>query len=126
MRSAARTGVKVINTLTGFKWIAAKLLGYDEHLRLSRRWGRASNTMRRRSRSACAAASPARDVFCHSASEESYGYLPNDIRARQGRKRRLPHVRRALRLGEDSSGLTVPEHLDRDLCSGCGFYLEGT
>jgi phosphoglucomutase len=113
-------GVKVINTLTGFKWIAAKMRGYEEKL--------------------CAAMGPTFDydatpfaerakllqqhsTFYAFGTEESYGYLPNDyLRDKDGNSACLMFAE--LCAWVKSRGLTVPEYLD-EVYLRYGFYLEG-
>ncbi len=113
-------GVKVINTLTGFKWIAAKMRGYENQL--------------------CAAMGPgfdyeatpfeerARLLLKHSTfyvfgTEESYGYLPNDyLRDKDGNSACLMFAE--LCAWVKGRGLTVPEYLD-EIFLRYGFYLEG-
>ena len=113
-------GVKVIKTLTGFKWIAAKMLGYEQQL--------------------CAAMGPGFDydatqfaerakllqqhsTFYAFGCEESYGYLPNDfLRDKDGNSACLMFAE--LCAWVKSRGLTVPENLD-EIFLKYGFYLEG-
>ena len=72
--------MKVINTLTGFKWIAAKIKAYEDGLKaaLLASEGVAIDY------DATPFESRARLLFKHSpfylfGAEESYGYLPNDL-----------------------------------------------
>ena len=113
-------GVKVIKTLTGFKWIAAKIRGYEEKL--------------------CAAMGPGFDyeatpfearakllqqhsTFYAFGCEESYGYLPNDyVRDKDGNSACLMFAEVCAWV--KSRGLTVPEYLD-EIYLRHGFYLEG-
>ncbi|MDP3069321.1 MAG: phospho-sugar mutase [Opitutaceae bacterium] len=113
-------GVKVINTLTGFKWIAAKMGGYEAQL--------------------CAAMGPGFDyeatpfdqrakllqqhsTFYVFGTEESYGYLPNDyLRDKDGNSACLMFAEVCAWV--KSRGLTVPEYLD-EIFLRYGFYLEG-
>ena len=72
-------GIKLIDTLTGFKWIGAKLLDYEEEVILKIRKSQGmvldydKTTVKKR-----------KDLlmrystFCAFAAEESYGYLAND------------------------------------------------
>ena len=82
-RSGTRHGVKVINTLTGFKWIARQ----DRAATRSGSgppWARAWTTTTRRSRSA-RSCSMKHSTFFVFGTEESYGYLPNDyVRDKDG------------------------------------------
>jgi len=113
-------GVKVINTLTGFKWIAAKIRRYENEL--------------------CAAMGPGFDydatpfaerarllqqhsTFYAFGCEESYGYLPNDsVRDKDGNSACLMFAEVCAWV--KSRGLTVPEYLD-EVFLRYGFYLEG-
>ena len=113
-------GVKVVKTLTGFKWIAAKIRGYETKL--------------------CAAMGPTFDydatpfelrvkllqehsTFYAFGCEESYGYLPNDsVRDKDGNSACLMFAEVCAWV--KSRGLTVPEYLD-ELYLRHGFYLEG-
>lgn len=113
-------GVKVINTLTGFKWIAGKMRGYEEQL--TRAMGGEFNYD----------ATPFRErakllqqhsTFYLFGTEESYGYLPNDsVRDKDGNAACLMFAE--LCAWVKSRGLTVPEYLD-EIYLRCGFYLEG-
>ena len=113
-------GVKVVKTLTGFKWIAAKIRGYEEKL--------------------CAAMGPGFDyegtpfeqrvqllqqhsTFYAFGTEESYGYLPNDyVRDKDGNSACLMFAEVCAWV--KSRGVTVPEYLD-EIFLKYGFYLEG-
>lgn len=113
-------GVKVLNTLTGFKWIAAKMRRYEDKL--------------------CAAMGPGfnydqtpfetrakllqqHSTFYAFGSEESYGYLPNDlVRDKDGNAACLMFAELAAWV--KARGLTVPEYLD-EVYLRYGFYLEG-
>jgi phosphoglucomutase len=113
-------GVKVIKTLTGFKWIAAKIRGYENQL--------------------CAAMGPGFDydatpfeqrvkllqqhsTFYAFGCEESYGYLPNDfVRDKDGNSACLMFAEVCAWV--KSRGLTVPEYLE-EIYLRHGFYLEG-
>ncbi len=113
-------GVKVLNTLTGFKWIAGKMRGYEE--RLVRIMGAGFNYD----------ATPFRDrarllqqhsTFYLFGTEESYGYLPNDsLRDKDGNSACLMFAEVAAWV--KSRGLTVPEYLD-EIYLKYGFFLEG-
>ena len=114
-------GFKVINTLTGFKWIAAKLRGYEEALVKAMGPGFAydATTIEERARLHLQ-----QGTFLVFASEESYGYLPNDmVRDKDGNAACLMFAE--LCAWVKTQGLTVPEYLDR-LYLKHGFYLEGT
>lgn len=117
-------GVKVINTLTGFKWIAAKMRGYEEKLReamLKQGIGLDYD--------ATPFASRAKLLQQHSSfyafgSEESYGYLPNDyVRDKDGNAACLMFAEfcAAVKL----SGETVLDRLDA-LYRQHGYFMEGT
>ncbi len=113
-------GVKVVNTLTGFKWIGAKIRGYEEKLRA--RLGPASDY------DALPLAERARLQLQHSTffavgMEESYGYLPNDlVRDKDGNAACL--MMAELAAWVKARGQTVPEYLD-ELYVRHGFFLEG-
>ncbi len=117
-------GVKVVNTLTGFKWIAAKIRAYEETLKAGylAKHGVALDY------NATPFASRAKllqefSTFYLFGTEESYGYLANDlVRDKDGNSACLmlaevcAHVK--------SRGLTVPEYLD-EIYLRTGYYLEG-
>ena len=113
-------GVKVINTLTGFKWIAAKMRGYED--RLVQAMGAGFDY------EATPFAERARLLQQHSTfyvfgTEESYGYLPNDyLRDKDGNSACLMFAE--LCAWVKGRGLTVPEYLD-EIFLRYGFYLEG-
>jgi len=117
-------GVKVINTLTGFKWIAAKMRTYEETLKtaLLQSEGIALDY------DATPFESRARLLLRHSTfylygCEESYGYLPNDfVRDKDGNAACLMFCELAAWV--KGRGLTLPEYLD-ELYLKNGFYLEG-
>jgi phosphoglucomutase len=119
-----RHGVKVINTLTGFKWIAAKMRGYEEALKAAvlATEGIALDY------DATPFESRARLLLRHSSfyvfgSEESYGYLPNDlVRDKDGNAACLMFCELAAAAKE--RGVTVTDELDR-LYLENGFHLEG-
>ena len=117
-------GVKVINTLTGFKWIAAKMRAYEETLKreLLARSGIAidydATPFERRAKLLLE-----QSTFFLFGTEESYGYLPNDlVRDKDGNAACLMFCELAAWVKE--RGLTIPEHLD-ELYLKNGFYLEG-
>ncbi len=113
-------GVKVINTLTGFKWIAAKLQRYEEQLRQKMGAGfdyEATTLMER------AKLLQAHSTFYVFGTEESYGYLPNDfLRDKDGNSACVMFAE--LCASVKARGLTVPEYLD-EIYLKYGFYLEG-
>jgi phosphoglucomutase len=117
-------GVKVINTLTGFKWIAAKMGGYEAKLKeaLLGREGLAldydATPFRKRAELLLKYSS-----FYLFGTEESYGYLPNDsLRDKDGNAACLMFAELAAWV--KSRGLTVPEYLD-EIYLKYGFFLEG-
>jgi phosphoglucomutase len=117
-------GVKVINTLTGFKWIAAKMRGYEEHLKdtLLTKEGLALDydALPLLSRARLHGRSGTFFIF---GTEESYGYLPNDfVRDKDANAACLMCAE--LCAWVKSRGLTVPEHLDA-LYVKYGYFLEG-
>ncbi len=117
-------GVKVVNTLTGFKWIGAKLRGYEEQLKraLLTQDGMAIDY------DALPLATRARlhgerGTFYVFGSEESYGYLPNDfVRDKDGNAACLAFAE--LCAWVKNGGKTVPEYLD-ELYLRHGYFLEG-
>ena len=113
-------GVKVINTLTGFKWIAAKMRGYEDKLCAAMGAGFDYD--------ATPFAQRARLLQQHSTfyvfgTEESYGYLPNDsVRDKDGNSACLMFAEVCAWV--KSRGLTVTDYLD-EIFLRYGFYLEG-
>ncbi len=113
-------GVKVIKTLTGFKWIAGKMRGYEERLTRAMGAGFDYDATPFRER---AALLQQHSTFYLFGTEESYGYLPNDLlRDKDGNAACLMFAE--LCAWVKSRGLTVPEYLD-EIYLRCGFYLEG-
>ena len=117
-------GVKVINTLTGFKWIAAKIAGYEVQLKgsLLQEAGVAldydATTFEARARLL-----QKYSTFYAFGCEESYGYLPNDaVRDKDGNAACLMFAE--LCAWVKLQGKTVPEYLD-EVYLKHGFYLEG-
>ncbi|HVW20631.1 MAG TPA: phospho-sugar mutase [Opitutaceae bacterium] len=114
-------GVKVINTLTGFKWIAAKLKGYESRLRaaLGPDFDYDGASLEDRA----GLHQKHGSTFFVFGTEESYGYLPNDaVRDKDGNAGCLMFAE--LCAWVKGRGLTVPEYLD-ELFIQCGFFLEG-
>jgi len=117
-------GVKVVNTLTGFKWIAAKIRGYEEQLKAGylARHGVAIDY------NATPFATRAKllqefSSFYVFGCEESYGYLANDlVRDKDGNSACL--MLAELCAYVKGRGLTVPEYLD-EIYLRTGYYLEG-
>ncbi len=113
-------GVKVINTLTGFKWIAGKMRGYEEKLIAAMGPGFDYDGTPFRER---AALLQKHSTFYLFGTEESYGYLPNDLlRDKDGNAACLMFAEVAAWV--KSRGLTVPEYLD-EIYLKYGFFLEG-
>jgi phosphoglucomutase len=113
-------GVKVINTLTGFKWIAAKMRGYEEKLRAAMAPGFDYDATSFEERARLLQQHSTFYVF---GSEESYGYLPNDyLRDKDGNSACLMFAE--LCAWVKGRGLTMPEYLD-EVFLRYGFYLEG-
>ena len=114
-------GVKVIDTLTGFKWIAAKIGAYEQRLRaaMGPGWDYDKAPLAERARLLLA-----HSTFFVFGTEESYGYLPNDyVRDKDGNAACLMFAE--LFAWVASQGLTVPEYLDQ-VYLRYGFYLEDT
>ncbi|HEY5550341.1 MAG TPA: phospho-sugar mutase [Opitutaceae bacterium] len=113
-------GVKVINTLTGFKWIAGKMGGYERMLAAAMGPGFDYDATPFRER---AALLQKHSTFYLFGTEESYGYLPNDsLRDKDGNSACLMFAE--LCAWVESRGKTVPEYLD-EIYLRCGFFLEG-
>jgi len=113
-------GVKVINTLTGFKWIAAKIRGYEGQLRAAVGAGLDYDATPPAER---AALLQRHSTFFAFGCEESYGYLPNDaVRDKDANAACLMFAE--LCAAVKSRGLTVPEYLD-ELYVRHGYFLEG-
>lgn len=114
-------GVKVVNTLTGFKWIAAKLRRYEEQLRAAMGPGFDYDATPFRER---ARLLQEQATFYAFGTEESYGYLPNDyLRDKDGNAACVMFAE--LCAWVKNRGLTVPEYLD-EIYLRYGFFLEGT
>jgi phosphoglucomutase len=114
-------GVKVIETLTGFKWIAAKLLLYEKRLRdaMGRTWDYDKTAFAER-----AGLLLRHSRFLVFGTEESYGFLPNDgVRDKDGNSACLMFSELCAWVA--GQGMTVPEFLDQ-LYLKYGFYLEDT
>ncbi|KXU37594.1 phosphoglucomutase [Cephaloticoccus primus] len=130
----AAHGVKVVNTLTGFKWISAKLRRYEEQA--ARALAEATSSAGSPNSGEAAPRLDSlgwpervRALQTHSAflvlgSEESYGYMPNDlVRDKDGNTACLMFAELCAAL--KARGLTAGEALD-ELYLRHGFYLEGT
>jgi phosphoglucomutase len=114
-------GVKVIETLTGFKWIAAKIGLYEERLKAAMGPGFDYDRTPFAERARLLQRHSTFYVF---GSEESYGYLPNDyVRDKDGNAACLMFAE--LCAWVRGKGITVPEYLDR-LYLQYGFFLEDT
>ncbi len=117
-------GVKVINTLTGFKWIAAKMRGYEETLKaalLAEGIGLDYDATPFASR---AKLLQKHSTFYAFGCEESYGYLPNDyVRDKDGNAACLMFAE--LCAAAKSRGESVLDRLDA-LYRQHGYFTEGT
>jgi len=114
-------GVKVIDTLTGFKWIAAKIAFYEERLKrvMGAGWDYDRTPFLDRARLL-----QEHSTFYVFGTEESYGYLPNDyVRDKDGNAACLMFTELCAWVAE--KGITLPEYLD-SLYLKYGFYLEDT
>jgi phosphoglucomutase len=113
-------GVKVINCLTGFKWIAGKMRVYEEQLMKAMGPGFDYDATPFRER---ADLLQKHSTFYLFGTEESYGYLPNDmLRDKDGNSACLMFAE--VSAWVKSRGLTVPEYLD-EIYLKYGFFLEG-
>jgi phosphoglucomutase len=116
-------GLKVINTLTGFKWIAAKIRGYEEQLSaaLMEKEGLAID-YDRTSFETRARLLQKYSTFYVFGDEESYGYLPNDsVRDKDGNAACLMFAEMAAEA--KSKGMTLDQYLD-GIFLKYGFYTE--
>ncbi|ACB77021.1 phospho-sugar mutase [Opitutus terrae] len=114
-------GVKVIKTLTGFKWIAAKMRRYEEQLTqaMGANFDYDETPFEKRVKLL-----QQHSTFYAFGCEESYGYLPNDyVRDKDGNAACLMFAE--VCAAAKGRGITVPEYLD-ELYLKHGFYLEGT
>jgi phosphoglucomutase len=117
-------GIKVINTLTGFKWIAAKIRGYEDQLK--------AQFLKDQGIALDYDATPfetrAKLLLKYSSfylfgGEESYGYLGNDyVRDKDGNAACLMFAE--LCAWVKSRGMTVTDYLD-EIYRKYGFFLEG-
>ncbi|EIQ01777.1 phosphomannomutase [Opitutaceae bacterium TAV1] len=117
-------GVKVINTLTGFKWIAAKIRGYEEKLVAAlKKAGNTTFDYDATPFTERAKLLQEHSTFYAFGCEESYGYLANDaVRDKDANSATLMVAELAATL--KLQGITVPEYLD-SLYLKYGFFLEG-
>ena len=121
---AAGHGVKVINTLTGFKWIAARIRLYEDKLKAAflKDQGVALDY------DATPFETRARllqkySTFYLFGGEESYGYLPNDyVRDKDGNAACLMFAEVCAFV--KTRGITLTEYLD-EVYLKYGFFLEG-
>ncbi len=117
-------GVKVINTLTGFKWIASKMRGYEEQLKaalLKQGIGLDYDATPFASR---AKLLQEHSTFYAFGSEESYGYLPNDyVRDKDGNAACLMFAE--LCAAAKAKGESILDRLDA-LYQQHGYFTEGT
>ena len=114
-------GVKVVNTLTGFKWIAAKIAVYEERLKaaMGPDWDYDRTPFAERAHLLMK-----HSTFFVFGTEESYGFLPNDfVRDKDGNAACLMFTEVCAWVAR--KGLTVPEYLDQVYLK-YGFYLEDT
>ncbi len=101
----------MIDTLTGFKWIAAKIGGYEEQLKaaMGPGWDYDRTPFAERARLLLK-----HSTFFVFGTEESYGYLPNDyVRDKDGNAACLMFSELCAWVA--GQGLTVPEYLDQAL-----------
>jgi phosphoglucomutase len=114
-------GVKVIKTLTGFKWIAAKMRGYEEQLRAAMGPGFDYDATPFAERVKLL---QQHSTFYAYGCEESYGFLPNDyVRDKDGNAACLMFAE--LCAWVKGRGITVPQYLD-EVYSKFGYFREGT
>lgn len=116
-------GIKVINTLTGFKWIGEKIRDYEDGLVASLRESEGigldydATDYRKR-----AELLGAHSTFYAFGSEESYGYLPTDfVRDKDGNAACLAFAEMAASLKKE--GATALDALDA-LYLKLGYHLE--
>ncbi|MCF3652181.1 phospho-sugar mutase [Synoicihabitans lomoniglobus] len=117
-------GVKVINTLTGFKWIAAKMRVYEEQLTAAMLAEGVGLDYDATPFEARAKLLQKHSTFYAFGTEESYGYLPNDyVRDKDGNAACLMFAEFCAAV--KASGETVLDRLDA-LYRQHGYFLEGT
>lgn len=117
-------GVKVINTLTGFKWIAGKMRGYEEKLKEAMLAEGIGLDYDGTPFEARAKLLQKHSTFYAFGSEESYGYLPNDyVRDKDGNAACLMFAEFCAAV--KASGETVLDRLDA-LYKKHGYFTEGT
>ena len=114
-------GVKVIKTLTGFKWIAAKMRAYETKLTAAMGAGFDYEATPFAERVKLL---QQHSTFYAFGCEESYGYLPNDlVRDKDGNAACLMFAEVCAWV--KSRGMTVSDYLD-EIFLKHGFFLEGT
>ena len=115
-------GVKVIDTLTGFKWIAAKIARYEERLKaaMGPDWSYDRTPFAERAQLLLR-----HSTFFAFGTEESYGYLPNDhVRDKDGNAACLMFAELCAWVA--GQGLTVPRSTSTTgLHEEYGFYPRG-
>lgn len=116
-------GIKVINTLTGFKWIGEKLKIYEEEAKAGYKAETGKDldydSLSQRERSEILQKYSTFYVF---GGEESYGYLPTDsVRDKDANAASVIFCELAASL--KAEGKTIPEYLDEIYLKN-GFYLE--
>ena len=117
-------GIKVINTLTGFKWIAAKIRRYEDQLKktLLAREGIALD-YDKTPHATRAKLLQKYSTYYIFGNEESYGYLGNDdVRDKDGNAACLMFAELCAYI--KTLKLTVPEYLD-EIYRQHGYYTEG-
>lgn len=116
---ASKFGLKVVNTLTGFKYIGEKLREYEEQLMAGAPAGSDYASLPPADRRA---AHLARGCYFVFGGEESYGYLgTDDVRDKDANASALMFAEAMA--GARSQGLGVAEYLDK-IYSIFGFYWE--
>jgi len=116
-------GIKVINTLTGFKWIGEKIQDYEEELKVKLReeTGLSFDYDQTDFRKRCELLQQY-STFYVFGGEESYGYLPTDfVRDKDGNSACLIFCELAASLKKE--GRTLLNYLD-SIYLKYGYYLE--
>ncbi len=116
---AANAGIRCVNTLTGFKWIAAKLLKYQRQVEAAVPAEKNYDALPWRERAELQLAHGRFFVF---GGEESYGFLGTDaVRDKDANAAALMLVELAASL--KARGLTFSEYLDEIYLQN-GFFIE--
>lgn len=116
---ATKFGLKVVNTLTGFKYIGEKLREYEDQLMSTAPSGADYSVLLPHEKRA---AHLGRGCFFVFGGEESYGYLgTDDVRDKDANASALMFVEAMA--GARAQGLTVSDYLDK-IYSIFGFYWE--